>query len=752
VGEGVQTLFERTLVPSWVCVADTLAIVAANRAASEKLGWPRADLLASTMADLFVAGSMPCADGVVSWELRTKNGEVIDVEASVTGASHDGRDAWIVQATRVEPRRDAKGGGSVIDTRRQCEWLLSATSAVLYACAAAPPYDTKFVTENVTKLLGHSVDTILGTPSFWLDNVHPDDRERVAAEVVAVFTKGRHVSEYRFRRADGTYVWLHDEVVLACEDGEVTGLIGCALDVTARREMECALRRSEANFRALIEGVPLGVFVHREGRIVYANPSLATMLRKTREELLGSSTLSVVPASTRDLVRARVEILEAQPIGARNPRWESELLRGDGTHVTVEVEAMKLDFDGRPSIVVVAHDITDRASVLSRLAASDRLASLGTLAAGVAHEINNPLAFVQMNLALLSEHAASLEPPGARRSGLSRDEIAEILRDAREGADRIQALVRDLRTFARPDPEQVGAVDLREVIDSCVRMAQNHLLVRAKLVLSLGDVPRIAGSATRLAQVFLNLLINAAHSIPEGDPTNNEVRVVSYRAASGDVVVEITDTGAGIAPEVLGRVFDPFFTTKAVGVGTGLGLAICHGIVKSMGGEISVETQLGKGSTFRVVLPEWRGAAVRETVEDADASRERSRRTRILIVDDERAMGESLRLLLGMDHDVTVSTSARAALDRIRDGFSCDLVLCDLMMPDVTGVEFYDQLGRIAPSLVPRVIFLTGGAFTPSTRQFLERVPNPRLEKPVDLDALDEAIRSVWKRADALES
>jgi PAS domain S-box-containing protein len=661
---------------------------------------------------------------------KHKDGRWRWVETSVTNLLHDPNvRACVTHYREVTDQVTARD--ALDQARRRFESLLSATAAVTYSCEATPPFGATFISENVETVFGHKPRAFFDDPEFWVVNLHPEDRDRMLGTIPRIFEDSRGTFEYRFRRGDGTYAWIHDEIVVSRdESGAPLEMIGVMLDVTSRHEMESALRRSEANFRAVIESAPVGVFVHRDDRIIYVNPALTSLLQVSRADLIGRSPLDITSPRMRDIARARIQSLAQREQGS-SPRMEGELLRGDGSVVVAEIEGFKLDFDGSPSHVVFAHDVSDRRAMLARLVASDRLASVGVLAAGVAHEINNPLAFMQTNLVLLADRLAATADP----------ELARVLADVRDGAARIQALVRDLRSFARPDTERVAAVDLREVVDSCVRMSQNEIRSRANLVVAVGDVPPVAGSASRLGQVFLNLLINAAQSIAEGDPNANEVRVVAYRAATGGVVVEVSDTGVGIEPAVLGHVFDPFFTTKPLGIGTGLGLSICHGIVKGLGGDITVESRVGKGTTFRVVLPLWTGARALES--ERPLTRPPSRRLRILVVDDERAMGDSLRLLLASDHDVTAVTSAREALTRIEGGFMCDVVLCDLMMPGVSGMDLYDTLLRIAPDLAPRVVFVTGGAFTPSSRQFLERVPNPRLEKPFDLDALRDVLASI---------
>jgi CheY-like chemotaxis protein len=205
-------------------------------------------------------------------------------------------------------------------------------------------------------------------------------------------------------------------------------------------------------------------------------------------------------------------------------------------------------------------------------------------------------------------------------------------------------------------------------------------------------------------------------------------------------VVEIKDTGSGIPAEIQGRIFDPFFTTKPASLGTGLGLSICQRIVTSVGGQIEVQSQLGNGSTFRVTLESTRTLRASAVVEVAMPVPPSAPRGRVLVIDDDPAVGSALKLVLAEEHEVTVLTSARRALDQLGAGECFDAILCDVMMPEMSGIEFHDELTHMHPDLAAQVIFLTGGAFTLRAREFLDRVPNPRMGKPFDWPALKALI------------
>jgi signal transduction histidine kinase len=391
---------------------------------------------------------------------------------------------------------------------------------------------------------------------------------------------------------------------------------------------------------------------------------------------------------------------------------------------------------------------SEQRKIQEQLLISDRMASVGTLAAGVAHEINNPLSVVAGNLQVVRQDADAIfaelqslrggEGPisdvRAARLATAVDSLRAATNDAEEAAERVRMIVRDLRVFSRPEEDRREPVDVHRVIESSVRMARNELRHRAKVVRNFGTVPLVEANEARLGQVFLNLLVNAAQAIPEGQTDHNSITITTA-VEDGMIAVDIADTGAGIPAEVLPRIFDVFFTTKPIGVGTGLGLAICHRILTAMDGRIEVQSRLGEGTTFRVALKRARSGrtiempAVRPRVSDA------GRVANVLVIEDEPALGRVIQRLL-TPHRVTVVTRANEALTRLASGDVFDLILCDLMMPEMTGMDFHAELSRTSPETAARVVFMSGGAFTPGAREFLETTSNRRIDKPIDTTRL----------------
>ena len=380
------------------------------------------------------------------------------------------------------------------------------------------------------------------------------------------------------------------------------------------------------------------------------------------------------------------------------------------------------------------------AELQKRLMIADRLASVGTLAAGVAHEINTPLSYVIANIDMILEELRAL--PEGSATGRLRD-LEEMAKDAREGLERIKKIVRGLKTFSRADDEVVAVLEVKQVLELAIKMAFNEIRHRARLVKEYGPTPLVLADDARLGQVFLNLLLNAAQAIPDGNAAVNEIRIVTSTDALGRAVVEVRDTGPGIAPEILDRIFDPFFTTKGVGTGTGLGLSISRNSVAGMDGELTVRSVLGRGTTFAVALPPSSDQRLPESF-TAAASPLGKGRAVILVVDDEPAVGIALQRVL-REHEVVVVTSVREALGVLSTGRHFDVIFSDLMMPQATGMDFYRDLAKRSPSDAARIVFLTGGAFTTDARDFLESVPNARMDKPFEPKTMRELVQKFVK-------
>jgi PAS domain S-box-containing protein len=511
------------------------------------------------------------------------------------------------------------------------------------------------------------------------------------------------------------------------------------------------LEEQVRELRAAVEDAAEGICrVDTDGRVVSVNRAFTRLTGYETAEIVGRSWETTVSSADRALIRGDLntatEKVEREVHGARKDGTPFDM-----TLAVVPIIDQNGGRSGPKGHYFFIRDLTERRRMENQLIFAGRMAAVGTLAAGVAHEINNPLAYIVANIDFVRHQIATFASRVGRTGGggmsggdmgHALDEAGEALAEARQGAERVRNIVRDLRVFARGDEDQSGPVALRRVLDSSINIAWNEIRHRARLVKDYSDTPMVEANESRLGQVFLNLLLNAAHAIPEGETERNEIRVSTRTDARGHAVIEIRDTGAGIPAGIRDRIFDPFFTTKSAGEGTGLGLWICSGILSALGGEIGVDSDIGKGSCFRVTLPpvamETPAMAAARPPVDVEAPG-----GRLLIVDDEPMILGALRRAFSADYHVTCVGDGRRAMERIRAGERYDVILCDLMMPEMTGMDLYAEMGRVAPDQIERVVFVTGGAFTPRAREFLERVPNARVEKPIDFQNLKLLLRNL---------
>jgi CheY-like chemotaxis protein len=357
---------------------------------------------------------------------------------------------------------------------------------------------------------------------------------------------------------------------------------------------------------------------------------------------------------------------------------------------------------------------------------------MGTLAAGVAHEINNPLTYALLGVQRIESMLADPGLPSATVSTI-RDRLAEI----EHGIARVASITQGLRSFARPDDAAPGPVDLVATVERALKMVENDLRHRATLVKRISDVSVVLGNASRLEQVIVNILLNAIQALaPEGA---HMITVELAERGPRSVALSITDTGRGIPDEIRARIFDPFFTTRRIGEGMGLGLAVCKTIVDGFGGTIEVASTVGKGTTMTIVLAAFRG---RLSPAPPPAERVPSAvRRKILIIDDERLVRDALHRVLAGDHDVIATSSGEAGLAAL-DAGSFDVIICDVMMPGMNGREVHRRVAAQHPGLEHRLVFISGGTFTPELDEFLTTTTNRFLTKPFKLDDVMRAIEA----------
>ena len=510
-------------------------------------------------------------------------------------------------------------------------------------------------------------------------------------------------------------------------------------------EIPSLLGRAVANLSdgfMLVEGIPSGP----DGRkIIFVNHAFTRITGFSAEEAVGRTPdLTVGPETSRETMRALNRAREVLD----SIRVEILKYRKDGTTFWAEMDLTPVFDDARnfTHYCCVMRDVTERRAAAMRRMETERLASIGTLAAGVAHEMNNPLAYALMNLAFIEEELPALVASAADPAAERWKELATTMAEVRHGVARVAEIVRDVRAFSRLDTMPAGRCRIPVLVERAVQMARSGMPACPRIATHYDETAEVNGDPGRLSQVFLNLLLNALDSIPPEQARSRGVDIHAFNDGT-DVVVEIHDEGVGIAPDVLPRIFDPFFTTKETGRGTGLGLSISYGIVRGIGGMMTVQSKLGTGTIVRVALPSSAAASpcsAEPHVDDANLVPP-AVRLRIMVIDDEPLIGRALKRAFSRQDDVAVCQSAFDALDLLEQARDYHLILCDLSMPGMTGAMFYEQIAQRWPDLKSRFVIMTGGASTHAAREFLDGGVVPKLDKPLDL----EAVRSILDRVRA---
>jgi PAS domain S-box-containing protein len=515
-------------------------------------------------------------------------------------------------------------------------------------------------------------------------------------------------------------------------------------------EKRAELARSAENFRALTERSTEAIAVVRDDELVYANPAMAEFLNyDTVDRLLEQRLEDIVVDGATDHLLAPADRPEATQFDLHDDvRFETQ----DGSVVRGDVNRVEIDFEGQPSLMLISRDVTERRNLAARMMQMDRMIAVGTLAAGVAHEINNPLTYVVTNTdfsrSLLDRIRGNLDalelPSSDTLEELQRDLelIDESLADAQHGGQRVTSIVRDLRTFSRSSSKPDTATHVNEVVANAIKMGWHELRDTVEIAQNYESNQPARVDASRLSQIVLNILINAAHAVEASERPDKTVRIHTWDQ-DDEVCIEVRDTGVGIPPDIVDRIFDPFFTTKPVGKGTGLGLSICKNLLDDMGGELSVSSRVGEGTTVTITVPaaepdlglDMESSVVVEPSAFAGHS--------MLVIDDDPLVGESITRMLRGECDITIFQHGSEALDYL-DVQSADLLLCDIMMDEMDGPTVLEAIKNRHEHLVDRFVFMSGGSFSAPEVKRLEELGRPVVSKPFTLtelhDAFDDAL------------
>jgi PAS domain S-box-containing protein len=572
----------------------------------------------------------------------------------------------------------------------------------------------------------------------WTRRIHPEDRGPVLDDLHRAIDGGAQSwsGEYRFGRRDGTYAFVLDRgYIIRDEGGRATRMIGGMTDLSERKRVEEKLQEQAALLDAAHEAIYV---MNMEGGILYWNRGAERIYGWTAAEACGRAAVELLrkdPLPFEDSLRSLIE----------HGEWHGEVVKRakNGRQLTVEVRwTLIRDGRGRPkSILAINTDVTERKRIEAHFLRAQRMESIGTLAGGVAHDLNNVLGPILLSIELLRQKAADVESE-------------ELLDTLQTSAERGASLVRQVLAFARGVEGERVPVDLAQLIPEILRVAKETFPKNIEVEFAAPkDLWRVTGDRTQLHQVFLNLCVNARDALPHGGRIvvgmENTVLDETYVSMNPEarcgpfVMVKVADTGTGIPLDVRDRVFEPFFTTKEVGKGTGLGLSTALAIVKSHGGFINLYSEMGKGTWFKVYLPARASGPDVKEVAVAQTRLPRGRGECVLVVDDEEAIRRvaqntlerfGYRVLLAANGAEAVSIYAR-------NGDLIAVVLTDMAMPIMDGLALIMALKSLNPDV--RIIASSGLASNGGVAKALGAGVKHFVPKPYTAEKMLAVLREV---------
>ncbi len=507
-----------------------------------------------------------------------------------------------------------------------------------------------------------------------------------------------------------------------------------------KKNMEMKLAKAEDRYRMLMENASCGIFIYDKNGIVQEiNKQGESIFGYSRDHMIGKDFRKFVVPEEQEYAALQIQkLIIEKKIGPN----EGHIVQPSGLIVDVVFSAISIDIHGENILLCILNNMTEYNQLHTRAVLNDKLATVGTLTAGIIHEINNPLTWLLGNIDLLQDEFLQLKKENINQQVLAK--LDEMINDSLQGAKQIRDIVSTLKGFSRLEDKELFPVDIHSIINDAIKIAstqfKNHPDIQTIFA---PDLPLMMFTRNKLLQVFLNLIINAHQSLPENNLNNNSI-TISTTTEDELLRIDITDSGIGIKPEDLPKIFESFYTTKPAGIGTGLGLSICSDIVSSMGGKIDVKSVFGSGTTFTIHLPISLNVQTENTLRLVKTSQTRKH---ILIVDDEPFLLKSMQRLLEDIHDITTATGGRAALTLLEDGTDeFDTIISDLNMPDINGADLYRYVAEKYPGFEKNIIFMTGSVFTPALKEFLSTVNNLRLTKPINQDELLQAIERMEKK------
>jgi hypothetical protein len=748
--DAVIMMDEQGRVTSWNARAEVL------------FGWGQGDAVGRMLSELIIPpryrdahsrglqrflanGEGPVIGRRVELTALRRDGSEFPVELTVTVLKEAG--AFLFNAFVADIRERKRAEEALRAAQQRLQHVVSSSPSVLYSLRIeGEVLVPTWVSDNIERLIGYTPSEVTD-PQWWAERVHPEDRERVRSQIPALLAEGDVTREYRFRHHDGTFRWIRDQQVLVPDAAGTREIVGSWSDVTARKEAELRLQGSEEQYRLLFDRHPhpMWVFDRESFAFLAVNDAAVRHYGYSREEFLAMTVKEIRPPEEVPDFLADHEQRRADPAGGyQSPRtWKHR--KKDGTVFEVEIATSSIALKGRRARLALVTDVTKKRSLEKQLLQSQKIESMGRLAAGVAHDFNNLLGVISGYGELLLKRVAT----DAR--------LARYVNDIMKAADRAAGLTRQLLAFSRKQVLQPRILDLNVVVGETEKMLRRLIGEDVQLMTvfdeRLGSVKADAG---QVEQVLMNLAVNARDAMPLGGRLTIETSSVQLdtryaRQHPGVqpgpyVMLAVSDTGHGMTPEVLALAFEPFFTTKEPGKGTGLGLATVHGIVKQSGGHVWVYSEPGQGTTFKIYLPRADVPAVKAEPPAPSSELPRGSET-ILLVEDEASLRELVRECLEASGYVVLEALHGAdALERSeRHAAPVHLLMTDVVMPGMNGRELAERLRASRPEI--RVLYMSGYTDDAVVLHGVLAEDMAFLQKPFTAEALARTVRLVLDSA-----
>ncbi|MEW6033827.1 MAG: MEDS domain-containing protein [Chloroflexota bacterium] len=613
--------------------------------------------------------------------------------------------------------REKRTQAALRESEEKYRRISSIISDIAYSCTTNVDgaYSIDWMSGDTKRTLGYTIDDI-EAQSCWRFLVVDDDLPLFEKHVIGLLPGQSASCELRLRHRNGEVVWVtsYAECVTETETPERRRLYGGLVDITERKQMENLLK-------TVFDMSPIGMYVVQDRKVQQVNRLFARAMGRAPEQLIGKHPLGLVLPEDRERVRSNaISMLK----GRHSLPYEFRVLDSAGKVKWAMETVAPIQYRGRPATLGSFMDITERKRIEAerlelerKTQLASRLATVGEMAAGIAHEINNPLTGVIGFSELLLQ-------------GELPEHIRKDLEAVNSNAQRVAGIVKGLLTFARQTKPTRSLVNINVIIQNTLELRAYHLRTNnIEVTTELDpDLPKTVADGGQLQQVFFNIIANAETEMRLAHGKGK--LLVRTQKVNSNIRISFSDDGPGIPEENMQRIFEPFFTTRRVGEGTGLGLSICHGMVAEHGGKIWAESKLSEGATLFVELPI---VAEREQEEETREEAEEGGRVpeaRILVVDDEEVVRHLLReVLVEEGHQVDAVDNAQDALEKIKAG-RYDLILLDVKMPGMSGLELHRQIKKTAESLAARVVFITGDVMGVDTSKFISENKVPHITKP----------------------